>query len=526
MLQIDLYDTTLRDGSQTEGISFSIEDKLAIVNELDSLGIDYIEGGYPGSNPKDAEFFDRVRQLELKHTKVAPFGSTHRASLSAGKDPNLLALLKTESDTVTIFGKSWDLHATDVLGISPERNLELIENSVAFLTKNGRDVIFDAEHFFDGYEADPGYALDTLEAAILGGAQCLVLCDTNGGTMPFRIKEIIEKTKERFPDSPLGIHAHNDSGMAVANSIIAVQSGVSHVQGTVNGYGERCGNANLCSIVPNLKLKLNIDCITDKNLSELTRVSRFISELANQAPDERQPYVGKSAFAHKGGMHIDAVRKNRRTFEHVNPQSIGNEQRILISEQAGKSAIVEKLEQEYPDMDKKSPEVKKIFAQLKEAEQEGYQYEGAEASFELLTHRALRDYTPLFNLLGFRVIIEKFENGDMRSEATIKVEEFNGKMEHTASDGNGPVNALDRALRKALEKFYPELSRVHLTDYKVRVLDTKAATGAKVRVLIESSDGKKVWGTVGVSKNIIEASWQALADSIEYKLFRDRETKR
>jgi len=523
MQHIELYDTTLRDGNQAEGISFSIEDKIIIAQELDNIGISYIEGGYPGSNKKDIDFFNIAKKIGLKQAKIVPFGSTRRTSQLPENDQNLLALLQTELDTVTIFGKSWHLHVTDVLGISLEDNLKLIEDSVAFLTKNEREVFFDAEHFFDGYRANKDYALMTLKAAVNGGASSLVLCDTNGGTLPLQIKQIVEHTKKCFPNIPLGIHVHNDSGMAVANSIIAVESGISHIQGTFNGYGERCGNADLCSIIPNLKLKLNIDCITDNQLKELTRVSRLISELANLSHNERQPYVGKSAFAHKGGMHIDAVEKNPKTFEHIEPKSVGNEQRILISDQSGRSAIVKKLESEYPTLDKKSPKVKKIFEQLKQSEKEGYQYEGAEASFELLAQKALKDYGNFFDLLGFRVIVEKFENGNIHSEATIKIQEPNGEKEHTASDGEGPVNALDRALRKALEKFYPELSKVHLTDYKVRVLETKAGTGAKVRVLIESSDGEEVWGTVGVSEDIIEASWQALADSIEYKLFKEHQ---
>ena len=522
MSQVELYDTTLRDGSQGEGVAFSVEDKLRIVQQLDKLGIHYIEGGYPVSNPKDREFFVRVRQLHLQHARVTPFGSTRRANRHAGKDENLLALLETEMDTVTIFGKGWDLHATDVLGITPEQNLELIEDSVRFLTANGRTVIFDAEHFFDGYQADSEYAMQTVEVAIRGGAQRVVLCDTNGGMMPLDVKEIVEIVHDRF-DIPLGIHAHNDAGMAVANTIVAVQAGAVHVQGTFNGYGERCGNANLSAIIPNLKLKLGVDCISDEQLRKLTNVSRLISELANLSHDEHQPYVGRAAFAHKGGMHIDAVRKNRRSFEHIEPELVGNEQRILISELAGTSAIVKKLEREYPHLDKRSPEVQRVFDKLKEAEQEGYQYEGAEASFQLLIHKTLNRYEPFFELLGFRVIIEKFNKGtNMPSEATIKVREPNGDVEHTASDGDGPVNALDRALRKALEKFYPSLGNVRLTDYKVRVLDTKAGTGAKVRVLIEASDGEDTWGTVGVSENIIQASWEALVDSLEYKLFKER----
>jgi len=524
MPEVELYDTTLRDGSQAEGVSFSLKDKLRIAQMLDKLGVHYIEGGYPGSNPKDREFFQQVKQLDLKHAHVTPFGSTRRAENRPDKDDNLLALLDTDTKFITLFGKSWTLHVTDVLSVSLEQNLEMIEDSVHFLTENGRNVIYDAEHFFDGYKEDAKYTMQTVEAAIQGGATCVVLCDTNGGTMPLDIKKVVEITKSRF-DIPLGIHVHNDAGMAVANSIIAVQAGAVHVQGTFNSYGERCGNANLSSIIPNLKIKLGVDCISEEQLRKLTDVSRLISELANLAHDERQPYVGKSAFAHKGGMHIDAVRKNPRSFEHIEPELVGNERRIMISEQAGKSAILEKLEREYSYLSKGSLEVQKVFEKMKEAEQEGYQYEAAEASFQLLTHKTLNRYQPFFELMGFRLIIEKFSEYEMPSEATIKVCEPNGVIEHTAADGDGPVNALDKALRKALEKFYPSLKEVHLTDYKVRVLDTKAGTGAKVRVLIEASDGEETWGTVGVSENIIQASWEALVDSLEYKLFKEKYKK-
>ena len=520
MTPVELYDTTLRDGSQGEGVAFSVEDKIRIVHELDSLGIHYIEGGYPGSNPKDVEFFGRIKDHELEVGQVVPFGSTRRSGVCADEDPNLIALLDTGLPTVTIFGKSWGLHVEIVLRVSCEENLVLIEDSVRFLTEHGRAVIYDAEHFFDGYNADRAYALQTLLAAEAGGATRLILCDTNGGTLPSELTRIIEDVKAQV-STPIGIHAHNDAGVAVANSIMAVEAGAIQVQGTFNGYGERCGNANLSAVIPNLKLKMGIDCISDEQLTRLTETSRLISELANLAHDERQAYVGATAFAHKGGMHIDAVRKDRRTFEHIEPNIVGNEQRILISEQAGRSAILMKLEKELPDLEKTSPEALVIFDALKQAEQAGYQYEGAEASFRLLTHKALDQHTPLFDLLGFRVIIEKFRDHSMRSEATVKVREPNGVVEHTASDGEGPVNALDKALRKALEQFYPTLQDVHLSDFKVRVLDSRDGTAAKVRVLLEASDGEETWGTVGVSENIIQACWEALADSLEYKLFKE-----
>ena len=517
---LELYDTTLRDGNQGEGVAFSVEDKLLIINALDRLGLHYIEGGYPGSNPKDMEFFKSAKSLQLQQAEVVPFGSTRHPRYQPSEDPNLLALLDTGARTLTIFGKSWELHATDVLRVTAQENIELIESSVRFLVENGRAVIYDAEHFFDGYDDQPDYALQTLKAAARGGARCLVLCDTNGGRLPLEIQEGVRAVMAEI-DLPVGIHTHNDAGVGVANTVLAVQAGAAHVQGTFNGYGERCGNANLASIIPTLKLKLGIDCISEEGLSQLTETSRLISELANLPHDERQPYVGSSAFAHKGGMHIDAVRKNSRTFEHIDPELVGNEQRILLSDQAGKSAILKKIERHYPNYDKNSPEVITLFDRLKEAENEGYQYEAADASFELLTRTLLDGYQPFFDLLGFRVIIEKVKDHGIRSEATIKVMAPDGEVEHTAADGDGPVNALDSALRKALERFYPSLQDVHLTDYKVRVLDTQAGTGAKVRVLIEASDGREHWGTVGVSENIIQASWEALTDSLEYKLYKD-----
>lgn len=522
---VELYDTTLRDGSQAEGVTFSVEDKLRIAIELDKLGVHYIEGGFPGSNPKDVEFFEQVRNLKLQNAKIVAFGSTRRADNPSKKDTNLNALLKAGTDVVTLVGKSWTLHVDKVLRVSLEKNLELIEDSVGFLASNGREVIYDAEHFFDGYKENPAYAIATLQAAVRGGAKRVVLCDTNGGTMPLEVKSIFENVINNV-EAPLGIHTHNDAGMGVANSIIAIQAGATQVQGTFNGYGERCGNANLGSIIPNLKLKLGLDCITDEQLTRLTSVSRLISELANLSHDERQSYVGKYAFAHKGGLHIDAVGKTQgRAYEHIVPELVGNERRILVSDQAGRSTIIMKLQRDYPELRKDSPEAEQIFKAMKEAEKVGYQYEGAEASFELLTRKALGNYKPFFQLLGFRGIVEKFQDFSIRAEATVKVKTPDGIIQHTAAEGVGPVDALNNAFRKALEVFYPSLKEVRLTDYKVRALDTQSGTEAKVRVLIESSDGKDTWGTVGVSYNSVDASWEALVDSFEYKLLKDLKQK-
>ena len=521
---VEFYDTTLRDGSQAEGVSFSVEDKLIIIDALDNLGIHYIEGGYPGSNPKDIEFFKRAKDLTLDTAIVVPFGSTRYPTYTPEDDPNLSALLDTGARFVTIFGKSWQLHATEVLRVSAEDNLDLIESSVRYLVENGREVIYDAEHFFDGYNDDPDYAIETLHAAATGGANCIVLCDTNGGRLPLEIQEGVKAAISTL-SLPIGIHAHNDAGMGAANSVLAVQAGANHIQGTFNGYGERCGNANLASIIPTIQLKLGIECISENQLQALTSVSRLISELANLPHDERQPYVGQSAFAHKGGLHTDAIRKNRLTYEHIEPEKVGNTQRILVSDQAGRGTIMKKIEKEYPNYDKNSPQVLDLFNRLKELESLGYQYEAAEASFELLTNKVFNGYESFFEHHGFRVIIEKFSDHTMRSEATVKVTTPDGEAIHTAADGDGPVNALDTALRKALELYYPELRTVRLIDYKVRVLDTKAGTGSKVRVLIEAGDGQISWRTVGVSENIISASCDALIESFEYKLYKDNKDK-
>jgi 2-isopropylmalate synthase len=516
MKKIYIYDTTLRDGSQGEDISFSVEDKVHIAHKLDEIGIDYIEGGWPGSNMKDMAFFHRLLNAPLTHAKAAAFGSTRHPKHKADKDPNLKALLDARTPVVTIFGKTWDLHVTVALGISLEHNLDLIRESVAFLKSRDKEVVYDAEHFFDGYQANPEYALKTLLAAEEAGADVLVLCDTNGGTITEEIRKRVLAAAAAVK-TPLGIHTHNDCDMAVANAIIAVQTGAIHVQGTINGYGERCGNSNLCTVIPNLELKLGLRAVGGENLSRLTEISHYVSEIANMHHRQDFPYVGKSAFAHKGGIHVSAVRKETSSYEHINPELVGNERRVLISELSGKSNIVFKAERMGMNIDTNSPSAQVVLNKLKEMEHYGYQFEGAEASFELLFDRLVHEAGDFFKLEGFRLITEKKGKKIPHSEAVIKLS-VDGIEEHTAAEGVGPVSALDRALRKSLTTFYPSIGEIRLTDYKVRVLDPKGATEAKVRVLIETSDGKETWGTVGVSENIIEASWLALVDSINYKL--------
>ena len=520
---LEVYDTTLRDGAQAEDVSFSADDKVLVAQRLDELGVDFIEGGWPGANPKDIEFFRLIKTVPLKHATVVAFGSTRKASNPVRKDPNLQALLASETGTITIFGKSWPLHVTDALGISLAKNLDLIGESIEYLRSKGRDIFYDAEHFFDGYKMDPEYAVRTLERAVEAGARRVILCDTNGGTMPWEIREICSVIN-RTISVPLGIHAHNDCEMAVANSVMALETGVRQVQGTINGIGERCGNANLCSILPNLQLKMGQPVLGER-MSRLREVSHFVAEIANLVPDKHQPYVGDSAFAHKGGVHIHAVQKNPATYEHVRPERVGNRQRFLVSDYAGRSGLLAKVEAFGISLRKDHATTHELVTTLKARENEGYQYEGAEGSFELLVRKAMGTHRPSFHLLGFRVIVEKGEHDlESRSEATVMVK-VGHEVEHTAAVGQGPVNALDHALRKALEKFYPELQEVRLLDYKVRVLAATQGTEAKVRVLIESGDLKEKWGTVGVSENIMEASWQALADGIEYKLLRrDRAT--
>ncbi|GJL78597.1 MAG: (R)-citramalate synthase [Nitrospinaceae bacterium] len=517
MRLIKIYDTTLRDGSQSEDVSFTVEDKIRIAHKLDEFGVHYIEGGWPGSNPKDMEFFEKVRHATLKNSKVVAFGSTRYPGKTVEEDSNIQHLLKAETEVITIFGKSWDLHVEAALSTDQDENLRMITESLTHLKKHSGEVIFDAEHFFDGYKCNPEYAMKVVAEAESAGADWIVLCDTNGGSLPWEISKIFEEVK-RSVNVGLGIHCHNDSELAVANSLKAVESGAGQVQGTINGYGERCGNANLVSIIPNLKLKMGLDCVTDEQMKNLKEVSSFVDELANKAHWNHQPYVGQSAFAHKGGIHVSAIQKNRLTYEHIDPEAVGNRQRILISDLSGKSNIVFKAKEFGIDVNGSDPKVRKILDNLKALENLGYQYEGAEGSFELLMHDALGDKEIFFDFVGFRVIVEKRqEDEEPISEATVKVR-VNGVLEVTAAEGTGPVNALDKAIKKALIRFYPELEEVNLFDYKVRILDEKKGTRSKIRVLVESGDHHSKWGTVGVSENIIEASWQALIDGIEYKL--------
>jgi 2-isopropylmalate synthase len=522
MSRVWLYDTTLRDGTQAEDVSFLVADKIRIAQKLDELGIDYIEGGWPGSNPKDIAFFKDVRKIKLSHAKIAAFGSTRRAKVTPDKDSNIRTLVQAEPDTVTIFGKTWDFHVREALRISLEENLELINDSLAYLKEHVGEVVYDAEHFFDGYKANPDYALKTLEAAAQANVDCIVLCDTNGGSMPFEVAEIVRIVKQRIK-VPLGIHTHNDGECAVANSLVAVENGVVHVQGTINGFGERCGNANLCSIIPALKLKMGRECISDEQLRNLRQVSRTIFELANMVPNKHQAYVGNSAFAHKGGVHVSAIQRHPETYEHIRPEKVGNVTRVLVSDLSGRSNILVKAEEFNVNLDSKDPVTLEILEKIKELENQGFQFEGAEASFELLMRRALGTLRSFFSVIGFRVIDTKRHEDEMpSSEATVQVK-VGGRIEHTAAEGNGPVNALDNAMRKALEQFYPHLKEMKLYDYKVRVLPAGKGTASMIRVLIESGDKSGRWGTVGVSDNIIDASYQALVDAIQYKLLRDQD---
>ena len=517
-MRVRIYDTTLRDGTQGEGVAFSVEDKLMIARKLDELGVDYIEGGWPGSNVKDAEFFARARLLSLKHARLAAFGSTCHPRHRVEEDPNLAALLEAETPVVTIFGKTWDLHVTKALGIPLERNIELISASVAYLKSKGREVIYDAEHFFDGFHADAVYALETLLAAERGGADWLVLCDTNGGTLTSRltavIRQVIQSTR-----TPLGIHAHNDSDLAVANSIAAVECGAEQVQGTINGYGERCGNANLCSVIPALELKLDRETIGRERLSTLTQVSRCVAELANLPHPSGLPFVGRSAFAHKGGIHVSAVMRDPSTYEHIEPELTGNSRRVLVSDLSGKSNVLYKAAEMGIDVSGGPAKLQRVVDRIKQLEHDGFQFEAADGSFRLLLEEAMGGYHEFFSLESYQVTTGRAADGGLTAEATVRVA-LDGEVREASATGCGPVHALDRALRQSLSGAFECLAEVQLTDYKVRVLDADKATAAKVRVLIQSRDEQEAWSTVGVSDNVIEASWQALADSVNYKLHR------
>ncbi len=520
MSKVKIYDTTLRDGSQGEGISYSVMDKISIARELDSLGIHYIEGGWPGSNPKDMEFFLKMSKKGLENSRLVAFGSTRKSGTKVEDDNNIKGLLKSQAKFITIFGKTWNLHVRDVLKTTLDENLNMIRDTVNFLVARGLTVFYDAEHFFDAYNANKEYSLRCLFAAEEAGAKAIVLCDTNGGTITSETTKIVNDVRPQIKVW-LGIHCHNDADLAVANSLAAVEAGADMVQGTINGYGERCGNADLIPIIANLKLKMGIDCISDDKLKELTHISYFVSDISNMKQRNDQPYTGSSAFAHKGGVHINAVMKNPVTYEHIDPALVGNRSRILVSELAGKTGVLIRAKDLELDLSKDDPKTKKILKLVQDLEHRGYHFEAAEASFELLMKRALSKYRRFFDLEGFRVVIEKRSDKKITSEAIIKLK-VKGAKEHTAAEGDGPINALDNALRKALKGFYPTLSKMHLSDFKVRVLDEKAGTASRVRVLIQSQDETDTWSTIGVSENIIEASWQALLDSVEYKLIKDK----
>ncbi len=518
-----MYDTTLRDGAQSEGIAFSVEDKLDILDALDSFGVGFVEGGWPGSNPKDDEFFRRAGEKELENTVLTAFGSTCRHSIAAEDDANLQALAACSAEWCCIFGKTWDFQVEVALRIPLEENLRMIEDSVRFLRGSGKRVMFDAEHFFDGYKSNRDYALKALAAAVEGGAEWLVLCDTNGGSIPEEVRKATEDVKRTFGDVRLGIHCHNDSELAVANSLAAVEGGAEMVQGTINGIGERCGNANLCSVMANLSMKMGCE-LCAKDLSGLTGLSRFVGEVGNFAPPSGLPYVGEKAFAHKGGMHVSAMAKDSRTYEHITPETVGNRRRILVSDMSGKASIDSKMAEFGIDLS--DTESREVLDLIKSLEARGYEFEGADASFELLVRRLKDGWEPPFKVLGFRLYMDDSGGDVMVSEASVKVADAGGSIEHTAADGNGPVNALDNALRKALSRFFPIMEDIRLTDYKVRVLDEKSATAASVRVLIRSTDGKDSWTTVGVSENVIEASMHALVDSVGYAMLKAEEKEK
>lgn len=523
---IQIYDSTLRDGAQAVGITFSQSGKVQFAHRLDEFGVSFIEGGYAGSNAKDMQFFEDIRKEHLTTSKIVAFGSTRRAKADVRDDPQVAALLKAETEYCAIYGKTWKLHVAEVLRTTEAENAQMIADTVGFLRSEGRRVFFDAEHFFDGYQDDRDFAMQMLATAVDAGAEGVVLCDTNGGTMPFDIYGIVGDVCRRFPDVVVGIHAHNDGGMGVANAIEGIRAGAIQVQGCINGYGERSGNANLTTIIPTLELKMGMHCIAEGRLADLRSLSLYVDDLVNQRPDIRAPYVGEASFSHKAGAHVSGVQKNPASFEHVPPESVGNARKILISELSGGSNVLYRVKQmggDYANISRE--EVTHILEELKSREGEGYSFESADGSFQILVQKALNQHKPFFELDGFRVIVEKRGNDQSCvSEATIKVT-VNGKTEHTVGEGTGPVDALDKALREALSRFYPGINDVKLTDFRVRILDPNEAAGATTRVLIESSDGMNQWGTVGVSPNIIEASWQALVDSVEYKLFADEKAK-
>lgn len=520
-LKVFAYDTTLRDGSQAEGISFSLDDKLKIATRLDYLGVSYIEGGWPGSNPKDLEFFRRVREREFHHARITAFSSTRKPGITVQQDSNVAALLESGVKVATIFGKAWDFHVVRALETSLEENLAMVRDTVAYLKDVGLEVIFDAEHFFDGFKHNQDYALQVLQTAAGAGVDWLILCDTNGGTMPWELERVIRQVQEQIR-TPLGIHAHNDAGCAVGNSLLAVQQGCRQVQGTINGYGERCGNADLCSIIPNLELKMGLPVLPPDHLKYLNEVSHYVSEIANMPHHNNQPFVGYGAFAHKGGIHVSALLKDSLTYEHINPEAVGNHRRVLVSELSGLSNLLYKAKELGIDVNAYDAETRRVIKEIKELENEGFQFEGADASLELFLRRAFGQYQDFFQLKNLKIILEKHEEEDIIAEAVIKVT-VGDQTFHTAAEGDGPVNALDNSLRKALTEVYPEIDDMHLSDYKVRVLNGNNGTAAKVRVLIDSADPNEKWSTVGVSENIIEASWQALVDSINYLLLKRRQ---
>lgn len=527
MKPVLLYDTTLRDGAQGEEISFTVEDKINIVKRLDDMGVHYIEGGWPGSNPRDLQFFEMVKTIPLKNATITAFGSTRRPGIPPQDDNNLKAILQSGTQAVTIFGKTWDLHVKQVISTTPEENLSMIADSVKYLKAQDREVIYDAEHFFDGYKANPGYALKTMIAAHDAGADFLVLCDTNGGTIPFEIETIMDELRGKLADHygvgadnlfvNFGIHAHNDCNLAVANTVSGVQKGACMVQGTINGYGERCGNADLTSIIPILRIKLGNPCISEKNLEKLRKVSRFVAETANQVPVNSRPFVGKSAFAHKGGIHVNAIMKIPMAYEHMVPEMVGNKRRVLVSDLSGKSNVEYKAKELGIELGLNGHDGREIVEKIKKLELEGFQFDVADGSLRILMEKFTNQFKPIFELESFRINIEKNKDCPCNAQATIKIS-VDGRQEITAAEGEGPVSALDNALRKALGQFFPDLDAMRLVDFKVRVMDGRDGTAAKVRVFIASRDQEEIWNTIGVSRDIIEASWQALTDSFQYKL--------